>query len=126
MKKTVFIVLASSLLLSTLAAASGSSGGGGGLPSGGTSIDPYHVTEMMKCVVTEIRADGTVIVRDAKAETTHALAVNSKTKFSAQNKKAFDGRKQIEVSDLKVGHQLKVVKRQVNGEILRVKVLKST
>ncbi|MEM7354790.1 MAG: hypothetical protein AAF657_28535 [Acidobacteriota bacterium] len=124
MKKTVLIALTSFLCLSTLALASGSSGGGGSIPSGGTSVDPYNVTQMMKCVVTEIRPDGTVIVRDNKAETVHPLAVNSKTKFSAQSKKEFNGRKQIELSDLKVGHELKVVKRQVNGEVLRVKVLK--
>ncbi len=129
MKKVNFIVLASILCFSSIGLASGSSGSSGipsGGPSGGSSIDPYKVTVAMKCVVTEIKADGTVVVRDAKQSTTHVLTVNDQTKFSARDKKAFAGRKELRVSDLKVGHELKVVKRQVNGEVLRVKVLKAT
>ena len=122
MKKTILIVLASTLLVATATLASGSSGG---VPAGASSVDPYQVTEMMKCIVTEIKADGTVMVRDRKASTAHALAVNAKTRFSARDKKAFGGRKALQVSDLKVGQELKVVKRQVNGEILRVKILKT-
>ena len=125
MKKAIFLVLASSLVFSTLALASGSSGSSG-VPSGGTSVDPYKVTEMMKCVITEIKADGTVMVRDNKTEKVHPLALKYNTKLSAQDKKAFDGRKELQVSDLAVGQRLKVVTRQVNGEVLRVKVLKSS
>lgn len=124
MKKTIILALASFLVFSTMALASGSSGGGG-VPSGGSSIDPYNVTEMMKCTVTEIKSDGTILVKDKKTGEVHPLAVNYKTKLSAQNKKAFGGRKELKASDLAVGHQLKVVTRQVNGEVLRVKVLKS-
>ena len=124
MKKTIVLALASFLVFSTLALASGSSGGGG-VPSGGSAVDPFQVTEMMKCTVTEIKSDGTIMVKDKKTGDVHPLAVNYKTKLSAQNKKAFGGRKELKASDLAVGHELKVVTRQVNGEVLRVKVLKS-
>ncbi|MEM7587931.1 MAG: hypothetical protein AAF560_31370, partial [Acidobacteriota bacterium] len=86
----------------------------------------YKVTETLKCVITEIKPDGTVVVRDKKQETTHALAINKNTRFTAQSKKEFGGRKELKVADLKVGQELKVVKRQVNGEVLRVRVLKSS
>lgn len=125
MKKAILIVLASSLVFSTMALASGSSGGSG-VPSGGGSVDPYKVTEMMKCVVTEIKPDGTIMVRDSKTEKVHPLALKYNTKLSAQDKKAFDGRKELKAADLAVGQVLKVTARQVNGEVLRVKILKST
>ncbi len=125
MKKTIILALASLLVFSTMALASGSSGGGGGAPAGGSSVDPYKVTEMMKCTVTEIKSSGTIMVKDKKTGEVHPLAVNYKTQLSAQNKKAFGGRKELKASDLAVGHELKVVMRQVNGEVLRVKILKS-
>ncbi len=126
MKKALLMFLATSLLFSTLAMASGSSGSSGVPSSGGSaSVDPYKVTETLKCVVTEVKPDGTVMVRDSKKETAHVLSFSHNTKLSAQDKKAFGGRKTLEVADLKVGQQLKVVMRQVNGEVLRVRVLKS-
>lgn len=125
MKKTIFVALASFLAISTLALASGSSGGGGATPSGGSSVDPYNVTQMMKCTITEIKDGGTIMVKDSKTGEVHPLAINYKTKLSAQNKKAFGGRKELKAADLVVGHELKIVTRQVNGEVLRVKVLKS-
>ena len=106
----------------SFALASGSSGGPGVSAS---SVDPHLVTEMLKCVVTEIKPDGTVMVRDKKAETEHVLALDRDTKISAQDKKAFGGRKELERGDLEVGQRLKVVMRQTNGEVLRVKILKS-
>lgn len=124
MKKTILLALASLLVFSTAALASGSSGGGGA-PTAGSSVDPYKVTEMMKCTITEIKSSGTIMVKDKKTGEVHPLAINYKTKLSAQNKKAFGGRKELETSDLAVGQELKVVTRQVNGEVLRVKVLKS-
>ncbi len=65
------------------------------------------------------------MAKDRKTGEAHPRAVSYKTKLTAQNKKAFDGRKELKASDLAVGHELKVVMRQVNGEVLRVKVLKS-
>ncbi len=125
MKKVLLMFAATSLLASTLALASGSSGSSG-VPSGGSSVDPYKVTETMKCVVTEIKPDGTVMVRDSKKETSHILSFSHSTKLSAQDKKAFGGRKELEIADLQVGQHLKVVQRQANGEVLRIRVLKKT
>ena len=124
MKKTLLLAFASCLVFSTMALASGSSGGSG-VPSGGSTVDPYKVTEMMKCTITEVKPSGTIMVKDSKTGEVHPLTINYKTKLTAQDKKAFDGRKELEASDLAVGQRLKVVTRQVNGEVLRVKVLKS-
>lgn len=123
MKKTILIMLGTTLLLSPMAIASGSSGSSGGF-SGGSSVDPYNVTAMMKCVITEITPGGTILVRDTKSNETHRLALNSETKLSAQDKRAFDGRKRLDREDLRVGQEIKIVSRQANGEVLKVKVLK--
>ena len=125
MKKTLLLALVLSLFLVPVVLGSGSSGPSG-VPAGASSVDPYKVTETMKCVVTKIEANGTVVVRDSKHETSHVLALSHNTTLSAQDKKAFGGRKALEVSDLEVGHLLKVVQRQVNGEVLKIKVLKAS
>ncbi len=124
MKKILLLALASFLVCSTLALASGSSGGSG-RPPAASAVDPYQVTETMKCTVTEIKENGMIMVKDSKTGKVHPLAISHKTKLTAQDKKAFGGRKEIEAADLAVGHELKVVNRQVNGEVLKVKVLKS-
>jgi len=120
MKTPVLIVLASLFLIPTMGLASGASGTGG-LPS--SAVDPFQVTEMMKCTVTEIRSDGTIMVQ-AKRGAPFALKIDRKTEFTAE--KAINGSKKLESDDLQVGHKLKVTSRQVNGEVLRVKVLKSS
>ncbi len=123
MKKTTLLILALFLLTAAQAMASGSVG----VPRGAeVATDPLTVTETMKCIVTAIREDGTVIVRDKGEEIEHPLRYDEKTKVTAKSKKEFDGRKQLEIADLKVGHELRVTHRPATGEVLKIKVLKSS
>ena len=71
-------------------------------------IDALTVTQSRLCIVTEIRADGTVLIRDGEDKPEHPLPYSKKTRFIAQDKKQFDGKKKLAVADLKVGHELKV------------------
>ena len=124
MKKAIFLVCVLSLLLATQVMASGSSGGysGGGSASSGSMT----VTQTHKCIITYIRADGTVMVQDKPGAPEHPLRFSKKTKLSAQDKKQFDGRKKLDVADLKVGQELKVTHRPASGEVLKIKVLKAS
>ena len=96
---------------------------GAGVPSGGGSVDPYKVTEMMKCIITEIKADGTIMVRDSKTEEVHPLALKYDTKLTAQDKKAFDGRKKLGFADLRAGQTVKVTFYVADGAIRTITVL---
>ena len=125
MKKAIFLTLSLSLLLTTQVMASGSSGVPSGAPSG-SSVDPLTVTETMKCKVTGVQPDGTILVVDEGKTLEHKLKHNFKTKVVAQDKKAFGGRKKIEIADLKEGHMLKVTVKPATGEVVRIKVLKAS
>lgn len=124
MKHVVVVTLALSLAFSTLAAASGSSG----LPSPAvpSNNDPLVVTETLKCEIVAIREDGTILVRDGKDQPVHPLPYGESTRVVAQSKKEFDGRKKLEREDLRVGHQLRVTYLPGTGEVVRIKVLKSS
>lgn len=128
MKKRLLIALAPLLLFSSMSTsvlASGSSGRGGGGPSfGGSSVDPFLVTETIKGVVTAIDRHGILTVRSRKTKKTLRFQVHEKTDLTAQDKGAFGGRKKLGPSDLAVGQQLKIVIREFNGKLLRIKVLK--
>ena len=121
MKKTITMALALSFLVSGLALASGPSS-----PARDSfgELESLTVTETIRCVVTEVKADGTVLVRDSDGRPAHALPFTKKTRFVAQDKSEFDGRKKIAAADLKVGQQLKVTVRPATMEVMRVKVLK--
>ena len=122
MKKATLTALTLLLLCSSHALASSSSSSGAAT----SSFEALDVTETVRVVVSEIRPDGQIIVRDLKKETAMLLPYDKKTRIYAQNKKEFDGRRKLAASDLKVGHQLKVTYRPGSGEIVKVKVLKST
>ncbi len=124
MKKAIFFVLALSLLLSTQVMASGSSGGSSGAPSA-SSQDPLTITETLKCVVTAVKGNGIIMVRDKEGEPEHAVVIRKDTKLTAQDKKAF-GRKKLDFADLKVGQKLKVSHRPATGQVMSVKVLKAS
>jgi len=123
MKKALLLVLALTFLLSTQALASGSSGAPA---SASVPQDPLTVTETMKCIVTAVRQDGTVMVRDRKGEPEHPLRLTAKTRLSAQDKQAFDGRKKLDLADLAIGQSLRVTLRPATGEVTRIKVLKES
>ena len=123
MQKAIAATLFLSLLCPALVLASGPSS-----PARApfAEQDALTVTETIRCVVTEIREDGVIIVQDVDESPAHPLPFGKKTKFVAQNKNEFDGKKKLAAADLKVGHQLKVTVRPATGEVVRVKVLKST
>jgi hypothetical protein len=75
-------------------------------------------------VVTEIRPDGTVLVWDGEDSPAFPLPYSKKTRFVAQDKSEFDGRKKLAIADLEVGHRIKMTVRPATKEVLRVKVLK--
>ncbi len=124
MKKFLLVLFAASILGPGLALASGSVGLPQGAPT--AEVDPLTVTETMKCRITAIEADGTILVQDEGAEESHPLAYGEKTRITAQRKKDFDGRRNLEISDLTVGQNLKVTHRPATGEVLQVKVLKKS
>ena len=123
MKKFLLVLFAASFFGPGMAMASGSVG----LPQGApAAVDPLTVTETMKCRITAIEADGTILVQDEGSEESHPLAYGQKTRITAQRKKDFDGRRKLELSDLAVGQNLKVTHRPATGEVLQVKVLKKS
>lgn len=123
MKKFLLVLFAASIFGPGLALASGSVN----LPQAGpVETDPLTVTETMKCRITAIEADGTILVQDEGSEEAHPLAYSQKTRITAQRKKDFDGRRKLELSDLVVGQDLKVTHRPATGEVLQVKVLKKS
>ena len=120
MKRTVALALAAPLLCSALALASGTASGTD-LPTA-SGVDPFTVTETMKCTITEILPDGAIIARHKKSKKLLQLAVTEKTEYKAE--KPIEGRKQLLVGDLRVGFHLRVTSRRATGEVLKVKVLK--
>lgn len=103
MKKTLLLVFALSFLFAAQVMASGSSGVPGPATSRGVPSSSLIVTHTMQCVVTHIRADGTVFVQDKPGSPEHPLRFTKKTRISAGDRKQFDVRKKLEVADLKVG-----------------------
>ena len=123
MKKTMLLTLILFVSIAASALASGSSAPeAGNFPNAGQ--DPLLVTETVKCVVVKITDDGKIVVRDVGQEEAKWLAYSKKTKFQAQDKKAFGGRKKLQAADLAVGQELKVTLRPATGEVTKVRVLK--
>ncbi len=83
------------------------------------------MTETVKCVVVDVLDDGRIVVRDKETEEPFWLGYNEKTRFTAQDKKAF-GKKKLQAADLAVGHELKVTLRPTTGEVTKVRVLKKS
>ncbi|MDA8016347.1 MAG: hypothetical protein MPN21_02765 [Thermoanaerobaculia bacterium] len=122
MRKTLLLTLLFAMLGTGLAYASGSSGPS---PAVGTfGADPLAVTEVMKCTVTRIAENGSVYIRDGEGQPERLLSYSEDTRFVAQKKKEFDGRKRLGIEDLKVGQRLRVTVRPATQEVVRVKVLK--
>lgn len=126
MKKTILTTLILSLVFSGVILASGSSSGPSPARDSFSEQAALRVTHTVQCVVTEIRADGTILVRDSQERPAHALPYGKKTRFMAQSKKDFDGRKKLAATDLKVGQKIKVTLVPETMEVLRVKVLKAS
>lgn len=123
MKKTSFILLTLTLWLGASALmASGSSAPSIATPS--TAPDPLLVTETMKCRVTQIADRGQIKIQDPKTQEESWILVTEDTKLLAQDKKAFDGRRKLEHTDLAVGQTLRITHRPNTGEVVKIKVLR--
>ena len=124
MRKTILWTLCLALIACGTAFASGTSG-----PSpatGSFGADPHMVTETIRGTVTRVVGDGGVFVRIAEDQPEFLLPYSDDTRFVAQSKKEFDGRKKLRPADLKSGHELKITLRPATLEIVKVKVLKQS
>ena len=120
MKKLILATLVLTLLGPGLLLASGtSSPARSSFPD-----DPLTVVEVVRCEILDVQSDGLVIVRDRDGGRIHPLEYHSETEVTAQDKKAFDGRKILEISDLAVGQRIKVSMRPSTGEVVAIRVLK--
>lgn len=89
-----------------------------------TAPDPLLVTQTMKCEVLEIADRGQVKIRDPKTQEVSWILVTEDTKVTAQDKKAFDGRRKLERTDLAEGQTLRITHRPNTGEVVKIKVLR--
>lgn len=120
-----FGIIAMALVLSLSAStlwASGSTAPAYATPE--TAPDPLLVTQTMKCEVLEIAERGQVKIRDPKTQEVSWIQVTEDTKVLAQDKKAFDGRKKLERTDLAEGQMLRITHRPNTGEVVKIKVLR--
>ena len=88
--------------------------------------DPMLVTKSTKVRILEVAADGAVKIQNPKTEETSWIRLTEQTEVRAKDKKAFDGRKKLELSDLKAGQLLRVTHRPHDGAVLKIKVLRQT
>ena len=101
MRKTIlFCTLILALVACGTAFASGTSGPS---PATGFGVDPHMVTETIRGTVTRVEGDGAVFVRVAEDQPEILLPYSDDTRFVAQSKKEFDGRKKLRPGDLKSG-----------------------
>lgn len=120
-----FGIIALALVLSLCAStvwASGSTAPAYATPE--TAPNPLLVTETMKCEVLEIAERGQVKIRDPKTQEVSWILVTEDTKLLAQDKKAFDGRRKLEHTDLAEGQVLRITHRPNTGEVVKIKVLR--
>ena len=61
------------------------------------ATDPTQVTETIKCRVTAVEDIGRVKIQDSKTEEEAWILIDSTTRLIAQDKKAFEGRKKLNV-----------------------------
>ena len=125
MRRLILLAACAALLLPASALlASGSSGAA--IPAGDSYGEkPFAVTKSMKCTVLEVREGGIVKVQDDASGKIELVQLNEKVPIKAQDKKAFDGRKKLQVADLQEGHRILVTKRTDANVIVRIKVLKN-
>ena len=120
LRSIVVIALAVALLAPVTALASGTS-----YPSAATaSSEPLLVTKSLKCRLVEIGPEASFKIVDPDSELETWIRLSEETNLRAQDRKAFDGRRKLELSDLAVGQMLRINYRPETGEILKVKVLR--
>ncbi len=81
------------------------------------------VTGHMKCVITEVRGDRIVQIRDDRSQESHLVRISEEAPIKARRKKDFDGRQSLEFADLRAGHRIKLTYRTSDGQIVGVRVI---
>ncbi|MEW6736012.1 MAG: hypothetical protein AB1489_32255 [Acidobacteriota bacterium] len=105
------------------ALASGGSGGAISAPRAGAS-DAFTPTKSVRATLIKIDEEKqTITVKDNKGQEL-TLTLNKKTKYRAEDSKQFDGRKDLQLSDLTADIDVKVVYQQTNSQAIEIKVLK--
>ena len=94
-------------------------------PSAGDVRDSAFATQVLKCLVTKVEPGGIVHLLPEKAEVAVAVPIDEKVRIRAQNRKEFDGRRKLSVSDLRKGQRLRVSFMPQQERIVSLVVLKS-
>ncbi len=110
-------------LLAFAAAASTPNTGPKPWDSADDSASPTAVTAALKCRVTRVLEDRTLEIWDEAGKSHHLIRIAETVDLRARKKADFGGRRQLEFSDLQVGHRLKVTYLAGDGRIVRVRVL---
>lgn len=120
LRSVVVTALAVALFAPLVALASGTS-----YPAAATTgAEPLLVTKSMKCRLVEIGPEASFKIVDPDSELETWIRLSDEVDLRAQDRKAFDGRRKLDLSDLAVGQMLRINYRPETGEILKVKVLR--
>lgn len=123
---TVFVAIA--FVLAVLLGSGAAFASGTSYPAAATAptADPMLVTQTLKGRVLEVAPSGALKIQNPKTEEVGWIRLSEDTQLRAQDKKAFDGRKKLDPSDIQVGHLLRITHRPHDGAILKVKVLRQS
>lgn len=117
--------LALATMLATTAAPVAQASGTSRATVPATASEPIAVTESAKYTIVEVEGD-LLALRDEKTKEESWVRLGEGTAIRAKNKKAFDGRKKLTLSDLAAGQLVKVTRYTENGSIARVRVLETS
>ncbi len=107
-------------LLSTAAYAQGS--GSSGAISSASAERPFAVTRTVTGKVTEIRIAGKLIVIADHKGKKYELRIDGKTKFRADEKTEFGGRKDLALDDFQAGQEVRIVFRDMDKTAMMVQL----
>ncbi|MCI0618208.1 hypothetical protein L0244_34965, partial [bacterium] len=122
--KMLFLILAglACFQISTLAWAQGSgSTAGGSRPIYEFEVKANHTGEITEIDVSK----GFFLVYVEKEKKRFRFEIDPETKFKADKKTGLDGKKAISLSDLQVGHTVKVTYREKDGRVFEVRLKRS-
>lgn len=86
---------------------------------------PFAVTRIAKGKIMSVNKEdhGTVVVFEDSNGKRGALRLNSKTRFKADKKTEYAGKKHISVDDLEVGQNVKITFVADSGQVLEVRLI---
>ncbi len=108
------------VLLSTAALAQGS--GSTGSLSTARAERPFAVTRIVLGKVAAIRVnDKLIVIEDSKGKK-YEIKTDGKTKFRADDKTEFSGKKNLALDDFQVGQEVKIVFREMDKTAMAVQL----